>query len=265
VSLSIYWWPNAFTHLPYLPRDGRRNPEAKDYDAPRLTAMIQAVSTLAAAGEAETDARALLWLRAWFSTPATRMAPHLTYAQQMPGLAAGGRQGIIEGLPIVLQLLDALAALEARSALPAEDRLALRSWLGEYLAWLLSSSPGRSEAARPNNHGTWYDVATCAIARSLNLPQLEKAALARAEARLAGQFLSNGQQPYELSRQHSLDYSLYNLTAWAKLETLGQAHRISFHARGPKQAASYLRQQAATWPAGRSSREPGELLRRLPP
>lgn len=54
------------------------------------------------------------------------MHPHLTYAQMMPGIAAGGRQGIIEGLPIATHLLDALAWLDPRHALPAELRADLR-------------------------------------------------------------------------------------------------------------------------------------------
>ena len=36
VSLSIYWWPNPVTHLPYIHHDGRRNPEVDDFDAPQL-------------------------------------------------------------------------------------------------------------------------------------------------------------------------------------------------------------------------------------
>ena len=48
-SLAIYWWPNPDTPdgLPYVNRDGERNPETEKYDAPQLHGMTGAVRTLA--------------------------------------------------------------------------------------------------------------------------------------------------------------------------------------------------------------------------
>lgn len=57
VSLAIYWWPNPLTHRPYLHRDGRRNPEADHYDAPRLSRMVDEVGTLAQAFALTRDER----------------------------------------------------------------------------------------------------------------------------------------------------------------------------------------------------------------
>ncbi len=254
VSLSIYWWPNPLTRLPYLPRDGHRNPEAGHYDAIKLQHMATLVGRLAKAGQQAHDQRALEWLRAWFIDPDTRMHPHLTYAQMMPGLAAGGRQGIIEGLPIVTHVLDALAALDQRQALPAADRSALRSWLGEYLAWLCHSRPGQAEAKRPNNHGTWYDVQEAALAISLGLYSLSQHTLAQAKHRIAIQFSADGRQPQELRRSKSFEYSLYNLQAWQRLHVLGlRLSQDLWNARAengasPALGLDYLRQHARQWP-----------------
>jgi hypothetical protein len=262
-SLSIYWWPNPLTGLPWVQRDGQRNPAAADYDAPHLRRMVSTVRTLSAAARADADERALQWLRAWLVTPATRMNPHLTFAQMMPGIAAGGRQGIIEGLPIATDLLDALAWMDARHAIPAADRIAIRQWLGEYLSWLLQSRAGRSESTRANNHGTWYDVQIAALARSLGLAALEKETLARSRTRLATQFTPEGAQPHELSRARSWDYSLYNLKAWLHLEHLAQAHKEPLWPHGPAKALHYLRQHAATWPRQRASDDPVVALQRF--
>jgi hypothetical protein len=263
VSLSIYWWPNPLTKLPWLPRDGQRNPAAGDYDAPRLQKMVSTVRTLATLGKSDADARALEWLRAWFCTPSTRMNAHLSFAQMMPGIAAGGRQGIIEGLPIATDLLDALAWLDARDAIPRVDRSAIRQWLGEYLAWLLQSRAGRSESIRENNHGTWYDVQTAALARSLGMTSLEHETLRRARARLHGQFTAEGAQPHELRRAKSWDYSLYNLDAWLHLEILAQHHHETFWPHGPAKALQFLRSQAARWPHDKASTAPAESLQRF--
>jgi alginate lyase len=48
VSMGPYWWPDPTkpNGLPYIRRDGERNPEIRtDYDAPRLGALTGAVGT----------------------------------------------------------------------------------------------------------------------------------------------------------------------------------------------------------------------------
>ena len=248
VSLSIYWWPNPLTRLPYLPRDGRRNPEADDYDAPALQAMVNTVHLLASANNEQANARAVKWLRAWFITPETRMHPHLTFAQMMPGLAAGGRQGIIEGLPLATRLLDAVAWLDARDALTDSDRRELRRWLQDYLLWLTQSRPGHVESTRANNHGAWHDVQVAAIATALGMEGLARTTLERSRSRLATHFLPDGRQPEELRRTKSFDYSAYNLQAWMHLEKLALKHGLTCWNDGPAQALRYLEQHATDWP-----------------
>jgi hypothetical protein len=250
VSVSIYWWPNPLTGLPWWPRDGAKNPITADYDSARLTRMVHAVTALVAAAQPATDARAAEWLRAWFITPETRMHPHLTYAQMMPGIAAGGRQGIIEGLPLTLKLLDAIAMLEQRGTLHQPDRAALRQWMESYLTWLLKSRPGRSERVRKNNHGTWYDVQVAALALALGKQPLLTSTLTTARDRLGAQIVIDGRQPEELRRADGISYSLYNLDAWlhlAALERHTDSHWISDPQTGGKPietAIAYLERVA---------------------
>src|SRR5256884_4157049 len=73
VSMGPYWWPDSTKPggVPYVRRDGERNPEIRvDYDAPRLAAMINAVTTLSLAyyfsDDEEYAGRARLLLRTWF-------------------------------------------------------------------------------------------------------------------------------------------------------------------------------------------------------
>jgi hypothetical protein len=248
VSLSIYWWPNTITKFPYLPRDGLRNPEAERYDAPVLQRMVKTVRILAAAQSTEADTRAVQWLSHWFMDEFTRMSPHLTFAQMMPGLAAGGRQGIIEGVPLCAELLDAIAWLEQRQALPVKLRQALRQWFAQYLSWLMNSSVGKAEAERANNHATWYLVQLAALTQSLGLRDLCAEILDQAPALTSRQFLADGQQPAELRRTKSFAYSVYNLQAWLRIERIAQRRNKSFWRSGPAQAFQYLGRHVESWP-----------------
>ena len=258
ISLSIYWWPNPLTRIPYLHHDGKRNPEADLYDAPRLRQMVERVHTLSdaylATGDVRYRQRAKEQLTAWFIDPNSSMNPHLTFAQMMPGWSAGGRQGIIEGLPIVRRLLDALAEFDSAGALSVEERRSLRVWFRSYLAWLQHSRPGRAEAARLNNHGTWYDVQVAALARSLGLDDLASQVIVDSRVRLDPQFRSDGSQPYELQRTKSFEYSLYNLEAWFCLAELGNHYNIDVWHRenstggSPARGMSYLQEHIDDWP-----------------
>ena len=105
VSLSIYWWPDtsAPSGLPYVLRDGVRNPEADDttrYDANPLNAIVDDVETVALAylltGDQRYAVHAADLLRTWFLSPETRMNPNFRHAQIIPGRDSVRRTGIIE-------------------------------------------------------------------------------------------------------------------------------------------------------------------------
>ncbi len=92
MTQAPYWWPDPKKPdgLPYIRRDGERNPELNRLpDHGAMDRMASAVTTLALAACLGDDdhyaAKAVQLLRAWFIDPATRMNPSLTYAQFIPG------------------------------------------------------------------------------------------------------------------------------------------------------------------------------------
>lgn len=224
-SIAAYCWPNPDTPngLPWIPRDGVQNPERERDDFSRLSAMGRAVRTLALSwwvtGNAEHAVHAARLVRTWFIDPETRMNPHLRYAQYVPGASDGRATGIIDtsGLPAVL---DHVALLDGAAAWRDEDAASLRQWVGAYLGWLRESDPGREEAAKGNNHGTWYDVQVAAYALGVGETETAIEVLSAAgRRRIAAQVEPDGRQPHELRRTKSLLYSVYNLAGLVALAT----------------------------------------------
>ena len=88
MSIAPYWWPNPNTPngLPYVRRDGEVNLERdQTSDRRRLDDLVRGVTTLALGyfftGREDYAAHAARLMRAWFLDDATRMNPHLRYAQ----------------------------------------------------------------------------------------------------------------------------------------------------------------------------------------
>lgn len=102
-SQAPYFWanPDKPDGLPYINRDGERNPEINRItDHLTLDQMEAAVRTLSLAyyfkDNEEYAAKATQLLRAWFLDSATRMNPNLEYAQFIPGVNTGRGIGLIE-------------------------------------------------------------------------------------------------------------------------------------------------------------------------
>jgi hypothetical protein len=233
-----YWWPNPDTRsgLPYVKRDGVRvpgtggegGPGSEQFDRWSLQRMIDETFTLALAwamhGTPEHRSAATDRLRAWFIDPATRMNPHLTYAQVRLGHDGdeGQCSGIIE-FSDVYYLLEAVRLLdrgEGTRALSLEDHTVLREWFAAYLGWLTDSKQGQHERAAGNNHGTWYDVQYIAIAAWLGEHDAVQQTVIRASERVHQQFAADGAQPEELRRAIPLHYVTYNLAGWSVLDGL---------------------------------------------
>jgi len=230
VSIPTYFWPNpeAPDGLPWIFVDGKKNPQVKEFDSPRLFKMLNAVEALTlwswyfddqAAAE-----RAALLLQTWFLDPETRMNPHLTYAQIEPGKARGHSMGIIDFQRGYL-LLDLLQLLRSCSdVITPEDVRGMRAWFSELLDWIVTSDLGHEECARLTNHGTWYDAQV--VAYRLFLGDLEGAAdwlRLRTLPRMAKQISPEGDQPLESQRVTALQYCVFNLFGLCVLAELGRS------------------------------------------
>jgi hypothetical protein len=248
MSLAPYFWPDPSRPdgQPYLRKDGKVNPESRDEaanDTLRMRLIGSSLETLCLAYYFTKDEKyatqAAKLMKVWFLAPETRMNPNLRFAQAVAGKNDGRGTGILESRTIG-EIADAAGLLAGSAAWTAADQKQLDQWLGQFLDWLLTSGPGKDEAAAKNNHGTWFDVQATQIALAIGRKDVAKHILeAVPKKRIAVQVEPDGRQPMELSRTASFSYCCFNLEAHALLANFGDHVGVDLWKAGSKEPRSF--------------------------
>lgn len=263
-SFGPYWWPDPSKPdgLPYLRHDGVVNTAAREQaDNSALGQLSSAVEALGLAywftGEEVYALKVKELVSVWFLDPATRMNPNFQHAQAIPGICTGRGIGLIEARHFV-EINESLALIAGSAAWGQEAHGAMSAWLEEFYAWLDTSVNGRDEKAARNNHGTWYDLQKAHLALVLGKTEQARAILTEGlRVRLAHQIEPTGEQPLELARTKSLEYSCFNLEALFGCATLAEQvgvdwwHYQTADGRSLQAALSYLAPYAdasLAWP-----------------
>jgi hypothetical protein len=219
-SEGDYWWPDpANPDGPYIQRDGMSNPDNFVAHRQALIRLSLHVPALAAAWRLTRERRyadhASRHLRAWFMDDATRMNPHLLYAQAIKGRVTGRGIGIIDTLHLV-EVARAIAVLEADEVLAPSDRAGVRAWFERYLTWMTTHEYGQAERDAKNNHGTCWVAQVAEFALYTGRADLTALCRERFKAVIVpGQIAPDGSFPEELRRTKPYGYSLFNLDAMA--------------------------------------------------
>ena len=219
-SEGDYWWPDPQNPGgPYVQRDGMTNPAnfvAHRQALMRLSVQVPAlVAAWTLTNEDRYAAHAARHLRAWFVDEATRMAPHLRYAQAIHGRFTGRGIGVIDTIHLV-EVARAIEHLRRWPAFPAEDDRAVTAWFATYLDWITTHQYGLDEREAKNNHGTCWVMQVAAFARLTGRAELLAYARERFKTVLVpNQMAADGSFPLELRRTKPYGYSLFNLDALA--------------------------------------------------
>jgi hypothetical protein len=224
-SEADYWWPDPQNPRgPYLQRDGLSNPDNFDGHRQAMRRLSLQVPALAAAFQLTGDARyathAGRHLRAWFVDEATRMSPHLRYAQAIHGRVTGRGVGIIDTLHLV-EVARAIEALDGKSGgLAPAERAAVRQWFADYVQWMTTHEYGIAERDARNNHATCWVLQVAAFARIAARDDLVADSRERFKRLVADQMAADGSFPRETRRTKPFAYSLFNLEALAAIAQL---------------------------------------------
>jgi len=228
MSQAPYWWADTTKPdgLPYIRRDGERNPEYYDLsDSEEMDYIINDTEILALAFYFTKDERyaahAARLLKTWFLDPETFQNPNLNFGQGIPGINTGRGIGIIETRSFP-RLIDATILLQESKNWSKENHQSLKKWFAAYLSWLTESPLGKDEADEHNNHGTYYDVQIMAYALFTDQPELAKKQIEVAKSRIQSQLQPDGSQPFELERTVSWGYTNMNLAGFFKIARLAE-------------------------------------------
>jgi hypothetical protein len=220
-SQADYFWPNPKDpNGPYINRDGQSNPDNFDEHRKVMVRLSIQMPALTAAWaltkESRYGKRACDHLRAWFVTPETRMNPSLQFAQAVQGVSTGRSYGIIDTLHLV-EVARAASFLTA-GMLSARDSNAVEGWFSNYLDWLNTSDPGKTERAAKNNHSMCWALQAAEFARVArnDAARAEVYRLFR-ETLLPNQMDVDGSFPKELTRTKPYSYSIFNFDVMAGL------------------------------------------------
>jgi hypothetical protein len=219
-SEGDYWWPDpANPDGPYIQKDGMTNPDNFVAHRHALIRLSVQVPALAAAWSLTRDRRyavhAVSHLRAWFLDEATKMNPHLLYAQAIKGRFTGRGIGIIDTLHLV-EVVRAMTVLERSGALSSPGRHGVRDWFDRYLTWMTTHAYGQAERDAKNNHGTCWVMQVAEFARYTDRADLTAFCRDRFKTVIVpGQIAPDGSFPEELRRTKPYGYSLFNMDALA--------------------------------------------------
>lgn len=233
-----YWWPNPKTlnGRPYVRVEGKRQPGTKlyeegseRYDRERLQRLCDDTLVLALAfrvtGQIRYAQHARKLLRCWFIDDATRMNPHLKYAEVRLGHDNdhGNGRGVIQS-QCFWYLLEAVRLLESADSLEEFERQEIKSWFEQYLTWLLQSRQGRWAKARTDFHGAYYELQIAAIAAFIDAADIYVESTYRIEEKMHHQFkglIRDEERATDTQAQIARVPS--TLIAWSNLHYLSRA------------------------------------------
>jgi len=232
MSTGPYWWPDPTKPdgLPYIRKDGLRNPEYYDItDSQEMDGVEDDAETLALAYYFTKEEKFAKWasevIKTWFLKSETRQNPNLNFGQAIAGITTGRGIGLIETRGLY-RVIDAAILIQDSNSWSSDDHLTLKKWFSDYLTWITESPIGKDEADEHNNHGTHYSVQVISYALFTNRPEIALSEIETFKNRLESQLKLDGSQPFELARTKSWSYTNMNLDGYFIAARLAENSQI---------------------------------------
>jgi hypothetical protein len=232
MSTGPYWWPDPSKPdgLPYIRKDGLRNPEYYEItDSQEMDKIEADTETLALAYYFTKDEKyasfASKLIKIWFLDPETLQNPNLNFGQAIKGKNIGRGTGIIETRELS-KVIDAAILIQGSSNWSVTNHDSLKKWFSDYLTWLIESPIGQDEADEKNNHGTHYSAQVISFALFTEQYEIAKKEIDIAKKRMESQFKADGSQPFELERTKSWNYVNMNLLGFCDIARFAEHLQI---------------------------------------
>lgn len=236
-SCGPYWWPDPAKPdgLPYIRRDGRFNPDFRFYDQTKIGRVGNWITTGALLWHFDRDREAAEkageLIRVFFLDEATRMNPHMKYAQAIPGREKGRVEGIIDTISFA-DLVNMFVLLKDSPALRPEEYRKLQQWFEAYTRWLLTDPMARKDFGKKQNHGLSYHAQIIAYARFCADEKLAAEHLGIVRGLIVKAVDERGFLPEEIHRTRSWHYSAFALQMIFRSVGAGKAQGIDLFAPG---------------------------------
>lgn len=232
MSQAPYWWadPSKPNGLPYIRRDGERNPELKKItDEIEMGNMRNECEVTALAyfftGRKEFAEHSAKLIRNWFLNPETKMNPNLNFGQGIPGITTGRGFGLIETRELY-RVIDSAILIKPSGLWTESEHNSLKNWFDDFSKWMIESKLGKEEAKEENNHGTYYDVQLISFLLFTEQNELARKQLETSKKRISAQIEKDGSLPLELQRTLSWNYSFMNLFGFFTLARLAEHVKV---------------------------------------
>lgn len=213
-SIGIYMWPDETDKTkPYVWRDGRVNPEYKEYDYDRLQDLVDRCKYLSVAYYITRNDKyynkLLGQINCWFIDNDTKMYPNFEYGQVSPGHnnGKGSPEGISEARFLV-PVLESVLLVDKVSPITDDMREGLQDWNYEFAKWMLNSEIGRKEQKATDNHAFIYDALLLYMSVFSNHEELANETVQAFRGRLLKHINNKGQFERELTRTQAYSYSI---------------------------------------------------------
>ena len=241
-SIAYYAWPLG--DGTWEVRDGHPSPAYHDYDVDKLYRISTYLKTVSIAYSFDQQAAFCTWFRSQLfglcMSETCHMNPNMEYAQMIPG--TNGGKGYPGGINEGLAFLDILDAIELmyRYDEPLGYHERIQKWFRKLNDWYGTSELGVKISRCPNNLSTLYDLIRYRIALYTGEKEVREEIHAYfLSQRLNTQIDRYGVQVYEVKRNKSMMYSLYNLQQLLSICKLMQHDGYSLEPYRDKISSAY--------------------------